>query len=135
MFKFFNTQLLGTLASVVLTSAVPLELNARHVDITENVIVCTGTLAPMNGCVTIPVGSDTCTSFTGGFSFLNKEVSNARIPDGFVCTFFTAAGCIAPQGGGDVVLQGGDWNFFAVPGTATTVNFNDQASSFSCSTI
>jgi hypothetical protein len=43
---------------------------------------------PLAGCINIPINSDDCHSFTGGFSFLNDEVSAAIVPAGFVCTFF-----------------------------------------------
>ena len=40
------------------------------------------------GCVTIPVVSDDCVNLTGGLSFLNKEITTAAVPGGFICTFF-----------------------------------------------
>ncbi|KDR76688.1 hypothetical protein GALMADRAFT_36080, partial [Galerina marginata CBS 339.88] len=99
-----------------------------------NVEVCTGNVG--TGCVTIPVSSDSCINFTGGLSFLDKEVSSAVIPPGFVCTFLSDFGCLSAQGGGgQVVLQGGTWNFASVPGTSSTVNFNDKSSSFICTPV
>ncbi|PPQ97339.1 hypothetical protein CVT26_006573 [Gymnopilus dilepis] len=71
-----------------------------------------------------------------GLAFLNKEVSSAVIPDGFVCTFFEQFGCESALRGGDTtVLTGGTWTFTSVPGLATNVNFNDLASSFQCSPL
>ena len=51
-----------------------------------NVEVCAGRIGV--GCVDIPIGSDACTDLTGGFTFLNKQISNVVVPSGFVCTFF-----------------------------------------------
>ncbi|KAF9550752.1 hypothetical protein CPC08DRAFT_715210 [Agrocybe pediades] len=110
-------------------------LSARHTDLSPNVQVCTGAVGV--GCVTIPVSSDSCINFTGGLSFLNKESTSAVIPNGFICSFFSQFGCLSSQGGADqVVLSGGTWSFFDVPGTASAVvNFNDLASSFICSPV
>lgn len=52
------------------------------------ITVCTGSLIPPQGCIDIPVVSDACINFTGGLTFFNKEVSSAKVPGGFVCTFF-----------------------------------------------
>ncbi|KAF9454353.1 hypothetical protein P691DRAFT_656567, partial [Macrolepiota fuliginosa MF-IS2] len=88
-----------------------------------NIQVCTGAVGV--GCITIPISSPSCISFTQGLSFLNKEVSSVVVPNRFVCTFFEWSGCRR--------LQGGSWNFIAgVSGMAGTVNFNDRASSFIC---
>ena len=57
-------------------------------DASPDATVCTGAASADHGCVNIPISSDTCINFTGGLTFLNKEVSSAVIPDGFVCTFF-----------------------------------------------
>ncbi|KAJ7250294.1 hypothetical protein C8J57DRAFT_1474939 [Mycena rebaudengoi] len=103
-------------------------------DVGTTVTVCSD-VNGVSGCATIPVNSDTCRSFTGGLSFLNDEVSAAKIPAGFVCTFFDAAGCISNTDTDVVFLQGGSWSFLAVPGIAGTVNFNDRSSSFTCSTF
>ncbi|KAJ6470436.1 hypothetical protein C8R45DRAFT_875215, partial [Mycena sanguinolenta] len=99
--------------------------------------VCTGSLNPASGCVTVPVVSDSCVNLTGGLSFLNKEISSALIPNGFICTDFA---CISSGTGNsatnsEVVLQGGSWNFFSVPGLSGTENFNDLTSSFTCSPL
>ncbi|TFK30960.1 hypothetical protein BDQ12DRAFT_687559 [Crucibulum laeve] len=123
---------LPTLTAAV---AAPAELAARNTEITPNVIVCSGSLHPANGCLTIPVGSDACINFTGGLSFLNKEASTASIDQGLVCSFFSAQGCISLTGSDVVVLTTGEWSFFNVQGASGPVNFNDKASSFSCSPI
>ncbi|KAJ7236910.1 hypothetical protein C8J57DRAFT_1728104 [Mycena rebaudengoi] len=58
-----------------------------------------------------------------------RWVSTAKIPAGFICTFFDNTDT-------DVVfLQGGSWNLNTVPGIAGTVNFNDKTSSLTCSTF
>ncbi|KAJ6622976.1 hypothetical protein B0H10DRAFT_1944280 [Mycena sp. CBHHK59/15] len=93
--------------------------------------------SPPSGCVIIPVVSDTCINFTGGLSFLNKEVSNVQVPGGFVCTFFEDFGCLnGGVNGHDVaVLTGGTWDMFRVQGISGTQNFNDLTSSISCSPV
>ncbi|KAJ7250281.1 hypothetical protein C8J57DRAFT_1667818 [Mycena rebaudengoi] len=103
-------------------------------DVGNTVSVCSD-VNGVSGCATIPINSNTCVSFTGGLSFLNDEISAATIPAGFACTFFDASGCISNTDTDVVFLQGGSWNFFAVPGIFGTVNFNDRASSFLCSTF
>ncbi|KAF7340870.1 hypothetical protein MSAN_02116500 [Mycena sanguinolenta] len=112
----------------------------RSADASPSVEVCTGSLSPANGCVTIPVVSDECVDLNGGLSFLNKEISNALVPDGFICTFFEDFGCIASGTGNsgsdsEVILQGGSWDFFEVPGLSGTEDFNDLTSSFTCSPL
>ncbi|KAJ7935822.1 hypothetical protein B0H13DRAFT_1853933 [Mycena leptocephala] len=78
-----------------------------------------------------PVVSDSCTSFTGGLSFLNKELSWVQVPGGFICTFFEDFGCI--NGGVNThdvaVLTGGTWVMSNVQGIAGAQNFNDLTSS------
>ncbi|KAJ7236919.1 hypothetical protein C8J57DRAFT_1529706 [Mycena rebaudengoi] len=81
-------------------------------DVGSTVTVCSD-VNGVSGCVNIPINSDDCRSFTGGLSFLNDEVSAAKVPAGF----------------------GGSWNFLAVPGISGTVDFNDRSSSFTCSTF
>ncbi|KAJ7122179.1 hypothetical protein C8R44DRAFT_785789 [Mycena epipterygia] len=101
------------------------------------ITVCTGSITPQNGCVALPVVSDSCINFTGGLSFLNKEVSHAEVPGGFVCTFFEDAGCInGGQNDHDVaVLTGGTYTMFNVQGINGAQNFNDLTSSISCSPL
>ncbi|PPQ97237.1 hypothetical protein CVT26_000763 [Gymnopilus dilepis] len=131
----FN-KLIAIVATVLVVPATLTQgaaIQARNADLSPNAQVCTG---PLTGCITIPISSDDCTSFTGGLSFLNKEVTEAVIPDGFVCTFFEQFGCLSEQGGEDTVnLQGGTWSFFSVPGPAGTVDFNDLSSSFQCTVV
>ncbi|KAJ7236942.1 hypothetical protein C8J57DRAFT_1667783 [Mycena rebaudengoi] len=103
-------------------------------DVGTTVTLCTDPNG-VSGCLNIPVNSDTCRSLTGGFSFLNDGVSTAKIPAGFICTFFDAVGCVSNTDTDVVFLQGGSWNLNAVPGIAGTVNFNDKTSSFTCSTF
>ncbi|KAJ7762891.1 hypothetical protein B0H16DRAFT_1528077 [Mycena metata] len=97
------------------------------------ITVCTE-VNPTNGCVTLPVVSDSCINLTGGLSFLNKAISDATVPDGFICTFFQDFGCLST--GGDVaVLQSGTYNMFDVVGISGTENFNDLTSSHTCSPL
>ncbi|KAJ7342560.1 hypothetical protein DFH08DRAFT_703980, partial [Mycena albidolilacea] len=91
-------------------------------------------------CAPVPTVSDTCVNLTGGLSFLNKEISTATLPSGFVCTFFQDFGCTASGTGNagtdsQVVLTQGTWNFFSVSGLSGITNFNDLTSSFSCSPL
>ncbi|PPR04120.1 hypothetical protein CVT26_001347 [Gymnopilus dilepis] len=135
----FTNKLISIVAAALVMPASLVQaavIEARKSDLSPDAQVCTGSAAAGNGCVTIPISADACTDFTGGLSFLNKEVSGAIIPDGFVCTFFEQFGCESAQGGKDtVVLQGGTWSFTKVPGVAGTVNFNDKPSSFECSPV
>jgi hypothetical protein len=50
------------------------------------VTVCTDGVGV--GCVTIPSVSSTCVNLSGGLTFLNKQISTATVPGGFVCSFF-----------------------------------------------
>ncbi|KAJ7137516.1 hypothetical protein C8R43DRAFT_1132115 [Mycena crocata] len=101
------------------------------------ITVCSGTISPPRGCVTIPVVSQSCISLTGGLSFLNKEISNASVPGGFVCTFYEDFGCSNDGGNGhdEAVLTGGTWNMAYVQGIAGSQNFNDLTSSITCSPL
>ncbi|KAF9001086.1 hypothetical protein BDQ17DRAFT_1426652 [Cyathus striatus] len=124
----------ATAASVATVTA-GVAANVRAIQASPSIILCSGTINPQSGCVTIPVVSDTCTSFTGGLTFLDETVSSAQIPAGFVCTFFSAFGCESSSPNDRVVLTGGTWSFFHVPGNTGDEDFNDEASSFSCSPI
>ncbi|KAJ3926137.1 MAG: hypothetical protein NXY57DRAFT_1043523 [Lentinula lateritia] len=105
------------------------------------ITACSGTINPPNGCVDIPVVSDDCTDFTGGLSFLNKEISNVEVPAGFTWNANDRHdnrefGCLGSQNAHNVVvLTGGTWNMESVPGIASTQDFNDMASSFTCSPV
>ncbi|PPQ87157.1 hypothetical protein CVT25_000147 [Psilocybe cyanescens] len=140
---------LAVVAMITIASAIPTSNNVfeeRAASTDPAVELCTGNIG--TGCVTMPVTSDICINFIGGFAFLDKEVSAVVVPRSIVCTFFTAywphAGiwncsnfaCFSLSGGSQVVLQSGTWSFSTpVPGTGGNVNFNDQASSFSCSAV
>ncbi|KAJ7366106.1 hypothetical protein DFH08DRAFT_679872 [Mycena albidolilacea] len=107
-------------------------------DVPVSVTVCSGGVGV--GCAAVPTVSETCVNLTGGLSFLNKEITTATVPGGFVCTFFQDFGCTASgvvNAGTDsqVFLTAGTWNFGHVPGLSGTTNFNDLTSSFSCSPI
>ncbi|KAJ7588787.1 hypothetical protein C8J56DRAFT_1164497 [Mycena floridula] len=98
------------------------------------ITICSGSISPAQGCFTFPLIGGSCVNLTGGLAFLNKQLSAARFPSGFVCTFFEDSFCL--NGGvihHDVaVLTGGTWNFAQVQGIAGTQNFNDLTSSYSC---
>ncbi|KAJ7122162.1 hypothetical protein C8R44DRAFT_876471 [Mycena epipterygia] len=125
---------LAALAFVALSSAAPVGPTPL---LAPTITVCTGSISPRNGCVDIPVVSESCINFTGGLTFLNKEVSHAQVPGGFVCTFFEDFGCI--NGGDNVddvaVLTGGTYTMFNVQGINGAQNFNDLTSSISCSPL
>ncbi|KAJ6470427.1 hypothetical protein C8R45DRAFT_1015590 [Mycena sanguinolenta] len=134
----FNSKALFALVALVsFASATPLK---RSADASATIEVCSGGSNPPSGCVTVPVVSEDCVNLTGGLSFLNKEITIAVVPNGFICTFFEDFACISSGTGNsgtnsEVVLQGGTWNFFDVPGLSGTEDFNDLTSSFSCSPL
>ncbi|KAJ3745277.1 hypothetical protein DFH05DRAFT_1459092 [Lentinula detonsa] len=100
------------------------------------ITACSGAGNPPQGCVTIPVVSDDCTDLTGGLSFLNKEITVVTVPGGFVCSFYEEFGCLGSQDARNVVvLTGGTWDMSSVPGIASTQDFNDMTSSFTCSPV
>ncbi|TFK35310.1 hypothetical protein BDQ12DRAFT_726061 [Crucibulum laeve] len=116
---------LGALSLFVVASAAPAALESKSA---PTVTVCIDSINPPNGCVTIPFSSDSCITFTGGLSAWNKQVSNAQIPEGFICTFFETTNCVENGDAGQVSLPPGTQDFF-------TAGFNDQASSFLCSAL
>ncbi|KAJ7279424.1 hypothetical protein C8J57DRAFT_1570126 [Mycena rebaudengoi] len=118
-------------ASIVASSALAV---GPTPDVGSTITVCSN-VDLKNGCINIPINADTCKSFTGGLAFLNNEVSSARVPDGFACTFFDSASCNSNVDEDVVLLQGGKWDFRRLPGIDDPVNFNDRASSFQCSTF
>ncbi|KAF8205343.1 hypothetical protein K438DRAFT_1818963 [Mycena galopus ATCC 62051] len=133
----FNSKaLLATTLVAILSfaSATPVKPTS---DVSPSVEVCT---SPGAGCVTITVVSGDCQDLDGGLSFLDKEITTAVVPGGFVCTFFEDFGCTSSGTGNsgtdsEVVLQGGTWNMLDVPGLSGPEDFNDLTSSFSCSPI
>ncbi|KAJ6548908.1 hypothetical protein B0H19DRAFT_1074768 [Mycena capillaripes] len=138
----FNSKALlaSTIAAVLVSFTAAAPAVKPGPDASVTVEVCSGSVNPANGCVTVPVVSDSCNDLTGGLSFLNKEISWAVVPGGFICTFFQDFGCIATGTGNaptdsSVVLQQGTWDMFSVPGLSGTTNFNDLTSSFSCSPL
>ncbi|KAJ7676929.1 hypothetical protein DFH06DRAFT_1122214 [Mycena polygramma] len=120
---------------------------------TPTITLCAGSLS--NGCVGVPVGTDECVNFTARFTFLDKEVSAATIPGARrllenlgifrelegpkslrVLSENREFGCTHAGGFEDfVVLTGGSWSMFAVPGIKGTEDFNDLTSSISCSPL
>ncbi|KAJ7611187.1 hypothetical protein FB45DRAFT_320301 [Roridomyces roridus] len=135
---FFKSLLAITFVAVA--SAAPSNME-RSTAATTTVTVCTGALNPPAGCVAIPLVSGSCIDLSqGGLNFLNKEISSASVPGGFICTFFENAGCIASGTGNsnqnsEVVLTQGSWNLAAAPGLSGTENFNDLTSSITCSPL
>ncbi|KAJ7478459.1 hypothetical protein FB451DRAFT_1365968 [Mycena latifolia] len=134
----FNAKSLLALTLVALSSVTSAAPATPTPDASVSIVVCSGGVG--TGCVTLPVVSDSCLNLTGGLSFLNKEISTAQIPGGFICTFFQDFGCTATgvvNAGTDseVVLQQGSWNLMKAPGLSGTTNFNDLTSSISCSPI
>ncbi|KAJ7037616.1 hypothetical protein C8F04DRAFT_1091893 [Mycena alexandri] len=134
----FNSRALlaSTLAAVLAFAAAAPAKPSPEVPAT--IEVCSGN-CPTGG-VTLTVVSDDCINLTGGLSFLDKEISQAIVPGGFVCTFFQDFGCIASGTGNaptnsEVVLTGGTWSLSHAPGLSGTINFNDLTSSISCSPI
>ncbi|KAJ7719709.1 hypothetical protein B0H16DRAFT_1605832 [Mycena metata] len=132
----YNTLLASTLAAILAVAAAAPAKPSPDASVT--IEICSGT-CPIGG-VSVPVVSDACINLTAGLSFLNKEISQAIVPGGFVCTFFQDFGCIATGTGNaptdsEVVLTGGTWNLSDAPGLSGTVNFNDLTSSISCSAI
>ncbi|KAJ7478516.1 hypothetical protein FB451DRAFT_1557134 [Mycena latifolia] len=133
----FNTKSLLALTLAALSSVTSAAPATPTPDTSASIVVCS---TEGTGCVTLPVVSDSCINFTGGLSFLNKEINTAQIPGGFICTFFQDFGCTATgvvNAGTDseVVLQQGSWNFLSVPGLTGPTNFQDLTSSISCSPI
>ncbi|KAJ7585894.1 hypothetical protein C8J56DRAFT_112184 [Mycena floridula] len=131
--------ILAAFSTFVAVSAAPgaEALGLRSGQASSTITVCTGSISPAHGCVTIPVVSDSCVNLKGGLAFLNKKISWARVPAEFVCTFFEEFDC---HNGGvkhhdAAVLTGGTWNMAKVQGIAGTQNFNDLTSSISCSPL
>ena len=80
--RFVLTALTTVLAVALAAPTAELETRAA-----AEITVCTS--ANFEGtCIALSVVSDECTDLTGGLSILNKEISAAVIPDGFICTFF-----------------------------------------------
>ncbi|KAJ7342553.1 hypothetical protein DFH08DRAFT_240904 [Mycena albidolilacea] len=134
----FNSKALLTAFAAVLASIAAATPVGPVTEVPVTVTVCTGGVGV--GCAAIPIVSETCVNLTGGLSFLNKQISTAIIPAGFVCQFFQRFNCNASPVKGstdsEIVLTAGTWNFFNVPGlSGRSTNFNDLTSSFTCSPI
>ncbi|KAK7435114.1 hypothetical protein VKT23_019807 [Stygiomarasmius scandens] len=131
------TAALGVVASPAPIQAA--ELDARAPAASPTVKFCTA--ANFGGiCINAPVVSDSCTSFTGGLTTLNEEVSSAVVPAGFICTLFSQFGCTtadpANSDQDQVALTGGSYaNFKTLQGINGAINYNDKTSSFSCSPL
>ncbi|KAJ7362403.1 hypothetical protein DFH08DRAFT_322952 [Mycena albidolilacea] len=133
----FNSKALlaSTLATLFcFASATPVKPGT---DASATIQVCTSV---GTGCVNLPVVSDDCINLTGGLSFLNKEISTATVPGGFICTFFqdfgcTASGVVNAGTDSEIVLQQGNWHLTNVPGLSGPTNFEDLTSSIVCSPL
>ncbi|KAK7436430.1 hypothetical protein VKT23_019142 [Stygiomarasmius scandens] len=114
------------------------DLDARSADASPTITLCTAGLTT-GACYQLPVVSDQCVSLTGGLTILNKEISSAIIPNGFLCTLFASFGCAtanAANSHDEIGLVGGSYpNFFVLTGISGTQDFNDMTSSFSCSPL
>ncbi|KAJ7823275.1 hypothetical protein B0H13DRAFT_2291264 [Mycena leptocephala] len=116
---------LAALAFVFVSSAVPtvavggLSAAARFFPIFPIVTVCIDSLSDPAGCLDIQVSSGNCVDLLYGLSSWNQAISQAQIPDGFVCTQFD---CV----GGSMSFFPGEADFFPA--------FNDVTSSLSCVT-
>ncbi|KAK7435118.1 hypothetical protein VKT23_019811 [Stygiomarasmius scandens] len=114
------------------------DLGTRASAAAPNITLCS---APeFNGICLFPsVVSDACVDLTGGMAVLNKELSSARIPAGFVCTFFTQSGCTTittADSRDELGLAGGSYPAFSMAiGIAGPQNFEDIPSSYSCSPL
>ncbi|KAK7435113.1 hypothetical protein VKT23_019806 [Stygiomarasmius scandens] len=134
-----TTAVLGVVASPAPIHAVEsVELGARAPAASPTITLCTA--VNFGGtCIQLPVVSDSCTNFTGGLTVLNKELSSAVIPGGFICTLFTDFGCStasSQDSRDEAALVGGSYpNFSQLNGIAGIQNFNDVPSSFSCSPL
>ncbi|KAJ6527673.1 hypothetical protein B0H19DRAFT_1243189 [Mycena capillaripes] len=120
--------LLAALSLDAVSSSLPLGRELASPSITA----CSGTINPPDGCASISVISAICINLTGNLSSLDKAVSWAQVPDGFVCTFFHNGGVNAHD---VAVLEGGTWDMSDVQGIGGPQNFNDQTSSISCSPL
>ncbi|KAJ6557553.1 hypothetical protein B0H19DRAFT_1261165 [Mycena capillaripes] len=134
----FNSKALHTSTLAALLCFAAATPTKPVTDASATIQVCTNSAGTQ--CVTVPVVSDNCVNLTGGLSFLNKEISTATIPGGFICTFFqdfacTATGVVNAGTDSEIVLQQGSWDFRSVPGLSGTTNFNDLTSSFTCSPL
>ncbi|KAJ6470494.1 hypothetical protein C8R45DRAFT_1015772 [Mycena sanguinolenta] len=135
MFNFKALLTTALVATLSVTSASPVKASP---DVTPSITVCTS--VEETGCLTIPIVSSACIDLTGGLAGFNQEISLAIIPDGFICTFYQAFSCVESgtiPGGteNEVLLQGGTWNFFSVPGLTGNTDFNDLTSSLTCSPL
>ncbi|KIJ31878.1 hypothetical protein M422DRAFT_36070 [Sphaerobolus stellatus SS14] len=111
----------------------------RNFDVPAITTICTGNVSPPEGCVGVPVIADSCVDFVGGLTVFNKAVSGIQSPNGFVCTFFVNFGCDSTSPTEEVIITAAPAiNLGTTPvsnGLGQLVNFNDQASSFSCSPV
>ncbi|KAJ7697977.1 hypothetical protein B0H14DRAFT_3904872 [Mycena olivaceomarginata] len=134
----FNSKaLLASILAAVLASLAAATPSGPGTDTSATVTVCSGGVGV--GCADVSTVSDTCVNLTGWLAFLNKDISTATVPGGFVCTFFQIQlHCIWIVNAGtnsQVLLLQGTWDLSNVPGLSGPTNFNDLTSSLSCSPL
>ncbi|KAJ7366108.1 hypothetical protein DFH08DRAFT_929124 [Mycena albidolilacea] len=130
--------LLASTLAAVLASFVAATPIGPSTDTPATLTVCSGGIGV--GCADVSTVSDTCINLTGWLAFLNKDISTATVPGGFVCTFFqefncTASGVVNAGTNSQVLLLQGTWDLSNVPGLSGPTNFNDLTSSLSCSPL
>ncbi|KAJ7467885.1 hypothetical protein B0H11DRAFT_2284330 [Mycena galericulata] len=86
MFNYESVLTLVALVSSAWAAPAPIAYVQNRVAEDPSVLLCYSVVPTL--CVTTPVVSDDCVDMTGAFSFLNKEIAGAVIPNGFICTFF-----------------------------------------------
>jgi hypothetical protein len=97
----------------------------------RNMTACSGSIDPPEGCVMIPIVSDSCIDFVGGLTFLNKEVSWVQVPSQIACTLFQRDAYTFEFM--VTLTKHRTRTMFDVPAAdGTTQKFNDLASSVSC---
>ncbi|KAK7048829.1 hypothetical protein R3P38DRAFT_2871584 [Favolaschia claudopus] len=138
-YKMFNGKalLFFTVVAVCgLASANP--VNGPVTESTGVVKICTRDVTSP-GCTDVAFNSGHCYNLDDGLSFFDKQISAVVVSAGHGCTFFEEYNCdtLGSHGNsnGDVYLAEGTWNMNSVPGPDGTENFNDLASSFTCSRV
>ncbi|KAF8149349.1 hypothetical protein B0H34DRAFT_182551 [Crassisporium funariophilum] len=137
---FATTRTLIAFAILATASAAPSGLEDRdttHTNVSPSISICSTITGA--SCVTVPIVSDTCKDLNGGLSFWNDDSSTVTVPGGMVCTLFDNFGCLTggPNSDDVAVLIGRvqQWVLNNVPGRFGNINFDNRASSFTCSSV
>ncbi|TFK37187.1 hypothetical protein BDQ12DRAFT_685476 [Crucibulum laeve] len=136
MMFFYKACLISALSLRIISSAAPAELSTKNMnkELDTGLTVCSGTLHPATGCVNFFFNGESCVNFTGGLAFLYKQVSSASVGPNIICTFYKSLGCNPSGSDSDMaVLSSGEYGFSSVPGLNGTIDFDNMASSYSCS--